>query len=341
MKNIKDRYKMVNCPICDKSLETGEIVVCPDCGAPYHRNCYSKEQQCIYPELHASGNSWKAPKNLLDDVETPSNNTFPKDKLENTACSCTRCGTVNPPSGIFCQICGNKLPQNPVKTSSNFTSNSTERDDLPKDKFELSNTEIPPNSIPLNPLVNPLGGLAPNETIEDISVKELAAFVGRSSHYYLPKFKEISQKRGTTINFAAFFFTGGFYLYRKMFLIGLFFCLFDVLFSIPSTILLYSEMTTQMISGTQLVHGNEQLQQLNSICSFLVLGLRFVCGYFANGLYKDYVFKKIKEIKSQNLSESEYYNTLSKQGSVAIGLIRFLLGFYLIFNFIFIVFMLV
>lgn len=339
MKNIKDRYKKVNCPICDQSLETGEIVICPDCGAPYHRDCYSKEQQCIYPELHASGNSWKAPTTLLDEVE--SKETFPKDKLENTACTCTRCGTVNPPTGIFCQICGNKLPQNLVRPSNSANQNSTERDDFPKDKFELSNHEIPQNSIPLNPLVNPLGGLSPNDTIDDVSVKELAAFVGRSSHYYLPKFKEISQKRGTTINFAAFFFTGGFFLYRKMFLIGILFCLFDVLFSIPSTILLYSEMTTQMVSGTQLVHGNEQLHNLNNICSFLVLGLRFVCGYFANSLYKDFVFKRIKEIKAQNLKESEYYNTLLKQGSVAIGLIRFIFGFYLIFNFIFIIFMLV
>lgn len=337
MKNINDKYKLVNCPICDKSLENGALVICPDCGAPYHRTCFMKEQQCIYPELHATGKDWVAPKSAMNEaLENNNANQFPKDKLENIACTCTRCGTVNPPSGVFCQICGNKLIQNPL--------NPTDKDNFPVDRFEPSSqntSEHPQNPIPLNHIVNPLGGLAPTETIDGISAKELAVFVGRGSHYYLPKFKEMSQNRGAIINFAAFFFTGGFFLYRKMFAIGLIFCFFDVLFSIPSSILLYQDMTTQMISGTKLVHGNEMLYNLNSVCSFLVLTLRFICGYFANNLYKEFVFKKIKDIKALNLPESEYYKTLSKSGSVAIGLIRFVLCFYLLFNFIFILFLLV
>lgn len=333
---MNDKYKSINCPICDKSLENSDVVVCPDCGAPYHRNCYLQEKQCIFPELHASGNDWKAPKSML---EGDTANSVPVEKLENTINSCTRCGTVNPPQGVFCQICGNKLPEKPTTIDNQET--FPRENDFPQDKFEPSKNYTPPDGIPLNSIMNPLGGLTPDETIDDVPVKELAVFVGRGSHYYLPKFKELSQNRGKSLNLGAFIFTGGFFLYRKMFMLGLLFCGFDILFSIPSSILLYEQMTSQMISGTQLIASNQSVTNLESICSMLILVLRCVCGFFANNLYKNHVFKKIKEIKSTNLQESEYFKTLAKQGSVAMLLIRLLVGFYVTFYFIFILMMLV
>lgn len=340
---MNDKYKSVNCPICDKSLENSDVVVCPECGAPYHRACYLKEKQCIFPELHASGNDWKAPKTQIENEEdegalgSPAKagpNGFPPEKVENTTNSCTRCGTVNPPQGVFCQICGNKLAEKTTQSAEN--TNIRERDDFPKDKFEPSKNYTPPAGIPLNSVMNPLGGLAPDEKIEDIPVKDIAVFVGRGSHYYLPKFKDISNIKSKPLNLGAFIFTGTFFLYRKMFMLGLLFCCFDILFSIPTLVLLYEEMSSQMISGTQLVYANQAIIDLDSICSLLVLALRCVCGFFANTLYKDHVFKKIRELKSSNLNESEYFKTLSKRGSVAMGLVRLMLGLYLTFNFIFI-----
>lgn len=339
---MKDRYKSLNCPICDKSLENSDVVVCPDCGAPYHRGCYLKEQQCIFPELHASGNNWTPPKQSLE-MNNKNPNKFPTDKVENTANTCSRCGAINPSVGVFCQICGNKLAPNANNSpkDSSVTPSTSNVDNFPKDKFEPSQNYNPPTSgIPLNSIVNPLGGIAPNEIIDDVSAKEIAVFVGRGSHYYLPKFKEIAQNKGKSINFAAFFFTGGFYLYRKMFLLGALFCSFEFLLSIPTFILLYEQMSAQMLSGTQLMYGNQTVQDLDIICSMLILVLRFVCGYFANSLYKDHVIRKIKETKALNLPESEYFKTLAKSGSVAMGLIRFILFVYLTFNFILLMMML-
>lgn len=36
-------------------------MVCPDCGAPYHRVCYEKLGQCIHRPAHAAGYEWKFP----------------------------------------------------------------------------------------------------------------------------------------------------------------------------------------------------------------------------------------------------------------------------------------
>ena len=58
-----NRYENIPCPICKKPLGKDEdIVVCPECGAPYHRACYMDTGHCIFPELHASGKAWKPEK---------------------------------------------------------------------------------------------------------------------------------------------------------------------------------------------------------------------------------------------------------------------------------------
>jgi predicted nucleic acid-binding Zn-ribbon protein len=39
--------------------ENDDVVVCPECGTPYHRICYKKENRCINDALHESGESWQ------------------------------------------------------------------------------------------------------------------------------------------------------------------------------------------------------------------------------------------------------------------------------------------
>ena len=43
------KYYGCPCEGCGKPLTLqDDIVVCPDCGAPYHRVCYEKLGQCIH-----------------------------------------------------------------------------------------------------------------------------------------------------------------------------------------------------------------------------------------------------------------------------------------------------
>lgn len=47
------------CPVCRKAFSQGDdIVVCPVCGAPHHRECYARENKCGVEEFHASGYVW-------------------------------------------------------------------------------------------------------------------------------------------------------------------------------------------------------------------------------------------------------------------------------------------
>lgn len=43
------------CPVCEKVFAEGEdIVVCPHCGTPHHRECYNKIHACFNKELHGT-----------------------------------------------------------------------------------------------------------------------------------------------------------------------------------------------------------------------------------------------------------------------------------------------
>lgn len=48
-------YKDQECPVClEKFKEKDMIVVCPECGTPYHKECYDKQGECINKQRHGS-----------------------------------------------------------------------------------------------------------------------------------------------------------------------------------------------------------------------------------------------------------------------------------------------
>ena len=53
-------YVGTPCPVCKQKFTEDEPrpVVCPDCGAPYHRACYTEEGECIFTDKHKDGYTW-------------------------------------------------------------------------------------------------------------------------------------------------------------------------------------------------------------------------------------------------------------------------------------------
>ena len=53
-------YQGAPCQYCEKPFEENDdIVVCPECGTPYHRACYKEAGHCTNLALHAMGGSWQ------------------------------------------------------------------------------------------------------------------------------------------------------------------------------------------------------------------------------------------------------------------------------------------
>lgn len=60
MNNNDFRYIGDLCPICKESFkQDDDIVVCPLCGTPHHRNCYKKNGECAHSEKHNEGYRWE------------------------------------------------------------------------------------------------------------------------------------------------------------------------------------------------------------------------------------------------------------------------------------------
>ena len=75
-------YTGKKCFSCGEAFKDGDdIVVCPECGTPYHRECYLKEGKCINDALHESGQSWEQT----------------QESVESENIRCIRCGFENPP----------------------------------------------------------------------------------------------------------------------------------------------------------------------------------------------------------------------------------------------------
>ena len=169
------KYKGVHCPHCGKEFkETDQILICPDCGAPYHKACIQELGQCQFQELHAKGESWQPPKTAAEEAE---------ERCDGMASRrCSRCGTLNSPDKLFCEVCGTPLNRE----------DKEENPDQPGgfQQFGNGSQQAGPGfyQMPYNPYTTPFGGLGADEEIEEIPVKDLALYVKENTHYFLPKF---------------------------------------------------------------------------------------------------------------------------------------------------------
>ncbi len=61
MANNKFRFTNEKCPVCNCTFkEDDDIVVCPECGTPHHRECYKENGKCGNHEKHCEGYNWEA-----------------------------------------------------------------------------------------------------------------------------------------------------------------------------------------------------------------------------------------------------------------------------------------
>ena len=100
-------YQGCKCPVCQQPFaESDDIVVCPDCGAPYHRSCYQKNAGCLFADRHAPGFEWKPAPGECPAAEAPQ---APGAAPDTPEIACAACGAMNPVGGLFCETCGAPL----------------------------------------------------------------------------------------------------------------------------------------------------------------------------------------------------------------------------------------
>lgn len=339
-------YTGLKCPVCGKTFTANDdIVVCPDCGAPYHRECYAKVGKCVFADRHGTPDAWKRP------PEEPGPESQPGQR-------CPRCGSQNAPGALFCAHCGQPLAENQqdfhgFPQNNGFPFAGGPQNGPPFPPYQQPQQNGAPGQIPF--LFDPLGGVNPNEPIEDVPAGDAAKLVQNNTQYYLPVFMNLTHFHRNRFNFGAFLFSAGWLLYRKMYKLGgilaaamaalyLAFTYITINYSQPIMQVLYASVgitsDTASPNYNQIVKMADLLLQMPAgkiilffiptVISAINLTIMIVVGINANKWYLRHCVDKARTIQASAQSPTEREIRFQEQGGVNTGLAICLLVCYMI-----------
>ena len=99
------KYNGLPCPVCGRIMtDDDDIVVCPECATPQHRECWMKTGHCINEDKHSSGYVWAAP-----EAQPGAEQSAPPAEEAGAPANvkiCHVCGSENPPEALHCGNCG-------------------------------------------------------------------------------------------------------------------------------------------------------------------------------------------------------------------------------------------
>ena len=306
-------FTQYSCPVCGERFKNGDdVVVCPDCGAPHHRECYEKIENCFFADKHREGFNFES---------SGSGEDSGSDEAAEGVIKCPRCQAENDRTAFYCKTCG--FP---------FNSEDRTNGDGPDRTDQQTNRA---QGMPFgfgtagNPMYDPLAGLKSDDEIADnVKVGEAAKFIGQSTPYYLPMFSRLKQYGSARFNFSAFFLSGAFFIYRKMYVLGIILSLLMIGITVGSTCITMANTWMYDMSYTDLLNGltSNSLGFEKTAAVFASAGLNLLrvgimvfSGLFANKLYYRHCTKQINRIKSEH-KEGDLNKTLESKGGVNLAM---------------------
>lgn len=320
-------YYNYRCPVCEKDFDKdSDIVVCPECGTPHHRECYEEIGHCFFGDKHKEDFYYKS---------------YIEEKTkENEKLICPVCGSENEKDSRFCQQCG-VATQNYAAYDRHSEEENKEQDapySPPSDtESPFTHHTPPPNYTTFT--FDPMGGLkAEDEIGEGVTVGECAKFVKTSTPFYSRLFHQIHTIGRSRFSFSGFIFSGGWLLYRKMYKLGALITALLALFIITDLYIttFYSELIIQLNQVSQSSFWFAQAENTITLQEFIMsldteditvliigylaemghLAIRVLCGIFGNRWYRKHCLKKITSIKSAADSKETADSQLQTKGGV-------------------------
>ena len=283
---MSHNYNGESCSRCHAYLfNEDDVVYCPICGAPHHRECYNALGHCALEEFHGT------PQEYSKEKQKATNETTDKKQSEtpiDDKITCTLCGEKYNNTLKRCPKCGT-----PANGSYGF--------------FDF------------------LGGVPADADIgEGVTAEEAKKFVLANPQRYIPKFALLNKKSKSSWNWMAFLFPAPWMLSRKMYKGGIItgiFAIMSTLLSYPFNLTLYRLGLDEISSYPELV--KRIMENLPNLDTFVIiaaiigvvieLSTRIVCGIFGDYWYKQYTISSIKKIRLESADQDADYR---KKGGV-------------------------
>lgn len=275
-----------NCPACRKPLtDQDDVVICPECGAPYHRACYQKEGRCIFYKEHGPGFEYQNPAAEASESK--------KVERNDSNVVCRACGATNNASNIFCEKCGV-----PLRAANQQYQGASAQGGFNPGAFGV-----------YGPGMNMQG------EIDDIPKADWARYIGKSSDQYLYRMTQQNMRKSKIGVVLSAFFLGPYYFaYRKMWgWAALSFVLY-ILATVPTYLGFMVDNANPLVGGLSV----DTVTLISQIVSFVNLAVRLVFSLFGTYLYRQNAGKKIKALRSTHPGDAEYQAALQKKGGVSI-----------------------
>ncbi len=280
-------YTNIKCEICNEAFTNdSDVVVCPDCGTPYHRHCYKDKGECLHKAEHKKGYEWENPNNKKNDDS-------PSVKIDIV---CPSCGYINTSEATSCASCEREFTELSDDIKENIT-NSLNPETMANNNIPTVSTPFPKSPLDfIQQLNNDL-----SSEIDGVLVKDIAIYLGPNSYEYIRKFKRMQEdKKYRPFSLVAFLFGWPFFFYRKLWNLGL----ISFIVSMASSYFLRDTLI------------NPELVQTNPIYQYIALGaiaFSVILGFVAYPAIKSKTINDLKEYKNSTKSKDEYYRIISQK----------------------------
>lgn len=276
---MADRYEGIKCPVCNAYFDEDkdDIVVCPVCGAPHHRECYISRGHCGLEEFHGTDEQFDRKYNAKNEE---------KPKLK-----CQGCGKELEENTLFCPHCGKAVGPEP---------------DL--------NQERPVYGPYFRPF-DPLGGINPKTDIDGVTAGEAASFIRANTPRYIPKFVQNGKISWNWLAFLlphGFFFYHK--IYKSAIFVSLAY-LAGLLLAMPLQAEVNAVASALPVNSTYADLFTTLSQRgitfspsaviFYGVSMILMLALRVFCGLFADRIYRNHVVKNVKKYRDLEPEERE------------------------------------
>jgi len=328
-------YENLPCPGCGEALAAGEdIVTCPDCGAPQHRECWLKDDRCALSERHGESFVWQPP--ALPEPERAGETPLQAhiNRWEEQA----SCPSAFQPEGqeaqpyFFCPNCGRKNQNGSMQCENCgylFFAPTPNRPAVPG---------VPQVWIsgPGDPMY-----VKPEQDLGGALAGDLALFIQRYARTYLYKFKQMAlEGKRLFFNLAACVFRGYWFIFRKMYSLGLIFLLLTLALNALQTFLMtvteagrhylavYAQTQQAAQSAAEGVTVGEifgpllaaMLDSWYVTLSFTAahIALGLAAGFIADRLYYKRAVQAVGALRRLKRDEADFQFAVLREGGVSV-----------------------